>query len=364
MTAPVAITLLVSVAGPTISPAYDAPSIGLVDRAIQDVAAARERSADDTFADGMREYERDNYGAAAAAFTKVTELKPSDGTAWAMRGLCEFRLGHHDAALTNIQKGRALGTSGDAQFLNVLRYHEGVLLSAKGEFERAQEVLATVAASTDSDEAIVALGLAVLRVPAGDRGDHALPGRTSSSITERASAARQAGLAERDAARKEPDAALRAYEALSKGYPTVRNTAYALGRHFLARREPDRAVVAFLVEIERFADHVPARLGVAAAKASSDPAVALRFAEDAVRLNPRVPLGHFLLGSLLLETPDTGRAIAELELAEQSVKEDPRVYYALGRAYARAGRTADAERARATFRRLTDDQQRRARGER
>jgi tetratricopeptide (TPR) repeat protein len=318
---------------------------------LQGAGPLKER-AEDTFATAMREYERDNYAAAAAAFARVTELAPSDGTAWAMRGLCEFKLGRADEALTNIQKGRALGTRGDAQFLNVLRYHEGVLLSARAEFERAQEVLAPLAASSDSEEALMAVGMAVLRV---------LPAELSAVQIERATAVRDAGIAEQHAARREPEAALRAYQALATAYPTVRNTSYALGRHFVARREPEPAVGAFLVEIERFPDHVPARLGIAAVQASTEPAVALRYAEEAVRLNPRVPLGQFLLGSLLLETPDTGRAIAALELAEQSVKDDPRVYYALGRAYARAGRGADAERARAIFRRLTDDQQRASR---
>jgi Flp pilus assembly protein TadD len=300
----------------------------------------------------MREYDRDNCETAAASFTKVTVLRPADGTAGAMRGLCEFKLGREGDALTSIQKGRSLGTSGDAQFVNVLRYHEGVLLSAKGEFERAEEVLAALTATSESDEALVALGVAVLRVPPADR---------ATSSIEHARAVRHAGVAERHAARHETDDALRAYRALSVTYPGVRNTAYALGRHFVERREPDRAAEAYSLEIERFPDHVPARLGLAAVLATSEPARALTYAEQAVQLNPRVPLGHFLLGSLLLETPDTARAIAELELAERSVKEDPRVYYALGRAYARAGRTADAERARATFRSLTDEQQRAAR---
>ena len=129
----------------------------------------------------------------------------------------------------------------------------------------------------------------------------------------------------------------------------------------VATRQPAEAAAAFEREIANSPDHVPARLGLAAIKKDSDPAAALAYAEEAVRLNPRIPLGHYLLGSLLLQTPDTTRAIAELELAEQNVREDPGLYYALARAYARAGRTADAERARATFRRLTDERQRAAR---
>ena len=301
----------------------------------------------------MRLYEQDAWGDAAAAFAKVTALRPKEGTAWAMLGLCEYRLGRHDAALAHIEQARALGTSGDPQFQQVLLYHHGMLLAMKDEFERAQEVLDSLAASgAESDETIVALGLTVLRVRPSDL--ESAPGDLRDAV-------RRAGQGEQLAARGQAADALREYEALAAAHPSIRNVQYALGRHFVARREPERAAEAYLRELARFPDHVPARLGVAAVKATSAPQVALRYAEEAVRLDPRVPLGHFLLGSLLLRTNDTARAIAELEIAEQAVKQDPRLYYALSRAYARAGRTADAERARATFLRLNDEQQRAAR---
>ena len=70
-----------------------------------------------------------------------------------------------------------------------------------------------------------------------------------------------------------------------------------------------------------------------------------------------------LLGSLLLHTSDTARAIAELERAERDVKADPAVYYALARAYGRAGRTADAARARERFTALTRERDEAARRE-
>lgn len=299
--------------------------------------------------EATRAYDRDDYAAAATAFTRLTEVTPEDGTAWAMRGLCEYRLGKADAALSHINKGRVLGIRGGDAFRNVLRYHEGVLLNGKGEFERAQETLASLAAETESEETVFALGMSVLR---------ALPAELPQLPPRVALAIRHAGIAEQHVARREPDDALRAYQALSLTYPEVRNTAYALGRHLLTRREPEPAADAFMLEIKRFPDHVPARLSLAAAKSKAEPAVALRYAEEAVALNPRVPLGHYLLGSLLLDTPDTARAIAELELAAQEVTTDPGVYYALSRAYTRAGRTEDAARARKTFLRLSEGQQR------
>ena len=262
------------------------------------------------------------------------------------------KLARPDEALAHIQKARTLGIAGDAQFRQVVQYHEAMLLAGQSEFERAQEIFVALAESgVSSNELIRGLGLAVLRI----RPTEAVADAAFDSLIE------EAGRAEHLAAVGQLDRAAAAYRDLAQRHPTARNVQYALGRYYVATRQPAEAAAAFEKEIANSPDHVPARLGLAAIKKDSDPAAALAYAEQAVNLNPRVPLGHYLLGSLLLHTPDTARAIAELELAEQSVREDPGLYYALARAYTRAGRTEDAKRARATFQRLTDERQRAAR---
>ena len=302
---------------------------------------------------GMLLYDQDDYAEAANAFERSTSIDPSVGTTWVMLGLCEYKLGRNELALDHIRKGRQLGTSADPQFRQVMLYHEGLLWLEKREFERAQETFGLLSVDgVESDDLTTALGLSALRlrpadVSAGD--DRQLVSR--------------AGFAEHLAAQKKFDEAEREYQRLAADFPQTKNVHYALGRYFVATQHPDEAVAAYEREIEITPDHVPARLGIAAIKAETDPAAALRHAEEAVRLNPRIPLGHYLLGSLLLTTDQTGRAISELEEAERSVKDDPGVYYALGRAYARAGRRVDAERARATFKRLTEQRQRAARQE-
>jgi tetratricopeptide (TPR) repeat protein len=298
-------------------------------------------------------YDGDAFAEAAVAFRKVTSLDPKRGTAWVMRGLCEYALGNHDQALTHIQRGRGLGVSADPQFRHVMLYHEGVLLLGRSEFERAQETLGLLAADgVESDELMLALGQAVLRIR---------PSGSNDSESADAEIVRRAGRAEHLAAQKKFDDAQREYERLATDFPTSRNVFYALGRYFAANSNPDQALAAYDRELGNSPDHVPARLGIAAILAETDPAAALPYAEDAVKLNPRIPLGHYILGSLLLHTDQTARAIAELETAEQSVKDDPGVYYALARAYARAGRTQDAARARTVFKRLTEERQRAAR---
>jgi tetratricopeptide (TPR) repeat protein len=298
-------------------------------------------------------YGRDAYAEAAEAFGKSVSLDGAIGTTWVMLALCEFQLGRTDDALAHIRRGRELGTTPDPQFRQVMLYHEGVLLLGKSEFERAQETLGQLSADgVESEDLLLALGLSVLRIRPSD-----LP--AGQSLLRQL--VRRAGQAEHLAAQKKHDEALREYERLKADFPDTRNVHYAVGRHYVVIREPAKALRAYQQEIEVSADHVPARLGIAAIMAETDPGGALVYAEEAVRLNPKIPLGHYLLGTLLLHTEQIHRAIAELELAQQAVPDDPRVYYALGRAYARARRPDDSARARATFKRLTDEQQRAAR---
>ena len=305
---------------------------------------------------GLLLYDADAYADAAAAFARSTTLAPSIGTTWVMRGLSEFHAGRHDDALTHIQHGRRLGVSQDPQFRHVMLYHEGLLLAGKAEFERAQETLAVLAAEgVESEEVTVAAGLAALRMRPDEIGR--ATGATRDAVL-------LAGRAELLAARKQHAEALAAYERLTRTYSSRPNVHYALGRFHAARQEPEEAVAAFRRELENSPQHVPARLSIAAILRETDPAAALPYAEAAVTLNPRVPLGRFLLGSLLLQTGQVERAIVELEAAERSVTEDPAVYYALARAYVRAGRDADAARARARFEELTEAQQRAARRDR
>ena len=76
-------------------------------------------------------------------------------------------------------------------------------------------------------------------------------------------------------------------------------------------------------------------------------------AEEAAKLYPRLPLSHFVLGRMLLETGQNARAVEELETAQRMAPDYAQVYFQLARAYAKANRKADAERARETFLQLS-----------
>ncbi len=291
-------------------------------------------------------YDRDQFADAAVAFEKVTTLSPKSGSAWVMFGLCDYKLGRNDAALQHIQKGRDLGTVADPQFKNVMLYHEGLLLMLKEDFEKAQETLASLAHDgIGSDDLRIALGLSVLRLS---------PTALSPGDSELRQVLLRAGHAEELAAQEKFADALHEYERLLADFPKQLNVYYAYARFLMASGDPnpEKAVAAFQKEIENHPQHVLARLSIASLRASYDPGGGLRYAEEAVQLNPRLPMGHYLLGLLLLRTNQTERTIQELEVARKMMPDDARVYYALGRAYARANRKKDAEEAWAVFQRL------------
>jgi predicted Zn-dependent protease len=94
-------------------------------------------------------------------------------------------------------------------------------------------------------------------------------------------------------------------------------------------------------------------LYIAAIRYRLDSAAGVKYAAEAVRLDPALPFGHYLLGLLYADTHEYAKAIPELERAAEHMSRRPDIYYALGTAYAHVGRDEDATRARETFRRLS-----------
>lgn len=295
-------------------------------------------------------YDRDNYAEAARGFKEAARLQPKAGAAWAMLGICEFQLARYDDALLHIQQGRQVGVADNVELTRVMRYHEGVLSILKGEFERGQQTLGTLSyEGLKSEELIIATGLAVLRI--GMR-----PKEVDINYRDR-DLIRRAGLAEHFAAQKNMSDAQREYDMLARDYAKVPNVQYAYGRYLLANRDEDGALVAFAKELENWPKHVLARCQIANIKLQrKEIQDGLKYAEEAARQAPRLPLAHYLLGRLLLEAGQNERAVESLELAAKMVPNEAKTYFALARAYTRVKRKADADRARETFTRLSKAQ--------
>lgn len=292
-------------------------------------------------------YDRDDYAEAARAFREAAKQQPKSGATWAMLGLCEFQLARYDDALIHIRQGRQLGLGDNLELTRVMRYHEGVLSILKGEFEQAQQTLGTLSyEGLKSEDLIIALGLATLRIGM-------TPKQVDINYRDR-DLIRRAGLAEHFAAQKNISDAQREYDMLARDYATVPNVQYAYGRFLFNNRDEEGALAAFQRELQNWPKHILARCQIAYIKLQrKDIEGGLPLAEEAARQAPRLPLAHYLLGRLLLEAGQTPRAIQELEAAEQMVPNEAKIYFALARAYSKVHRKEDADRARATFTRLS-----------
>jgi tetratricopeptide (TPR) repeat protein len=301
---------------------------------------------------GTIEYDRSSYREAAKAFGKLVALQPKSGTARIMLGLCQFELGMEDAALESLQQGRGLGVPTDPQFREVMLYHEGVLLQRKGRFEAAQEILGQMCRQTPYPaEVNLAMGAVALRVH-----EHQLP----AAGTRDYQIMQQTGEASCLAAQKKYDEGRKQFEALLVVNPEYPNLHYAYGKFLLDANANDAAVAQFQAEIKNNPNDAISRLRIASAMYRIDSAAGLPYAEESVKLDPALPLGHYLLGLLLLDTDDYLHAIPELELAQKSFSDQPKIYFALASAYSRAGRRDDAMRARETFVRLNKEQESKA----
>jgi tetratricopeptide (TPR) repeat protein len=274
----------------------------------------------------------------------VLPLAPKDGTARVMLGLCEFELGQDEASLGHIRDGLDLGVADDAQLQQVALFHEGTLLLRSRQFKIAHTTFGQLCKmGNQSGEVMGGMGLSVLRILPKDAGQ--IAAGSADVVPRLGHAACLSSLKKYDEANGE-------YEALIAAYPDFPNLHYAYGLSLVQSSSIPKAVEQFQMEIGRNAKNVEARLEIAAALYKVDSAKGLPYAQEAVALDPRLPFGHYLLGLLLLDTNQNAQAIPELEIAAKAFPKEKRIFFALGSAYARAGRREDAARARETFEKL------------
>jgi Tfp pilus assembly protein PilF len=194
----------------------------------------------------------------------------------------------------------------------------------------------------ESPRVIEALGLNMLRMPI-------LPTAIPPGKRPIVELAGKAGLAM--AGRHLADAT-RLLDELVASYPREPNVHYARGVLRLTEA-PDAALEDFGAEIAISPRHVPARLQMVFELVKrGDAAQARPYAEEAVKLEPANFATHLALGQVWFESGGTDKAIASFERAVTMAPGSPQAHFLLARAYARAGRTADAERERNEFRRL------------
>jgi tetratricopeptide (TPR) repeat protein len=286
-------------------------------------------------------YGLDLHDDARAAFRRVVAESPESGPALAFKGLCEFELGKLERALGDLQQARDLGLGRNSELESVASYHAAILLTRFGHFELAHEILkGFVRREQDSPSLIEALGLAVLRLPY-------LP---SEAPVQKRELIRMAGRAGYLMARsRQSPSTRRALEILVDRFPEEPNVRYAWATHLLSD-EPGAAIAEYRRVLRMDPAHVPARLQIALQLIKEGRyREAVPPAQQAVEIDPESFAARNALGRALLGAGEIGRAITELEIGARLAPDSPQMLFHLARAYQLAGRTEEAEDARAAF---------------
>lgn len=303
---------------------------------------------------GTLYYDADRYAEAELAFQKVVALDSQQGTARAMLGLCEFELGQQNRALKDIEASKTLGVLEDNQLRQVVIYHEGLLLQRTGQFEAAKAALASLCLQgVRSSELAEVFGMVALRMRNSAPPD--ADSEAGQVVQHVGRAACLTGAKDYEEARSEFDQVI----ARTPHFPLIH---YAYGCALIDAHDIPGAVREFEAEIAEQPKSVLPRLRIAVAEYKVDSASGLKFAEEAVQLEPQLPLAHYLLGLLLLDTGAYERAVPELEIARKAFPNEGRIDLSLATAYAHVGRSQDAARTRAEFARKKQAEQTAAKG--
>lgn len=306
--------------------------------------ALRPRWAEGWWSLGTLQYDQNQYEQAAASFQKLITLRPDNGTARAMLGLCQVELNQDDQAITDLSAARSLGVQNDQRLLQVVLFQLSRAQLRKRRFGDAVEPLTLlVKDGVRSQEVVTALGMASLRVEPQNVPAENTPGR---DIIDRVGRAQMLTIL------KDFDTAKQMFTLLTTEYPSYPELHFAYGRFLLDAHETDQAIAEFQKELQRNPSHISALLEIAAVRYRIDSAEGVKYAEQAVKLSPQLPFAHYLLGLLYLDTGRSSEAVPELEIARKAFAKQSQVYFALGNAYAKLGRKADAARMRAEFVRL------------
>lgn len=292
---------------------------------------------------GTSLYELEQFDPARDAFRRYIAIDDKNGNAWALKGLCEYRVKNYDTALSDLLQGRARGVTAGQQVAEVARYHTAVLSSRVERYEQALSILADFALEgNESPRVIEAMGIATMRLP---MLPEELPG-------ERREIVMMAGRARYFQSARMGAAAQNAFQELINRFPETPYVHYSYGVYLLSE-QPEAAIEEFKRELKVAPQNMWAKTQIAFALIrAGDFEAAKPWAQEAVAASPTEFVARNALGQVLLETGDVDGAIRELEAGVKLASDSPAMHFALARAYRRANRAADADREQAEFTRL------------
>jgi tetratricopeptide (TPR) repeat protein len=294
---------------------------------------------------GMIEYERDRYPECRDALSQMVELDASATPGWALLGLCEFRTKQYDLAFQHLKKAHMMMPAAQrgGQLLDIADYHLAMLLTQRGAFEVAQEILMYVAPRVPHNpDMMFAAGVASLRmailpsdVPPNQRDVVSLAGKAFWDLSSRPTAEAEAD-----------------FKALLSKYPEFPNVHYFYGT-YLAARHPEECTPEFLEELRITPDGVPARVQLALRYIVEDRLKeALKFAREAVALSPDSVGAQLTLAKTLRAQGDAEGALAAYLIAERLDPVSPVIRLYLVNTYRALQRVQDMRRENAEYERL------------
>ena len=293
---------------------------------------------------GTIQYMSGHYPQAVSALQQAVALDAKQADTWTLLGLSEFETKDYNNSLVHLERGRDLGFSGNLAAVRLSRYHLALLLTRRGDFDRAIDVLIpAIGSGALADEIQFAMGMALLRIPSFPED----------AKVEQKPLIERAGEAGELLADSRYDRALPLFEALVRDYPTTPFVHYAYGDALAATSMYDEAERQLHDEIQLNPNSVQPFLRLASINLQRhQSADALDAAKKACAMAPESSEARYLLGRSLLEEGQIPASIQELETARRLSPNSPKVRFNLARAYARAGRDAEAQQERGEFERL------------
>jgi tetratricopeptide (TPR) repeat protein len=280
-------------------------------------------------------YEKGQYPEARDVLRHFMTIRSDAGPGWALLGLSELQLREYPRALDHLQRAMAHGMGDRDDLVKSVFYSVVILLARFERYDDSMNMILTRLASGPPDSTLVEpAGLAGLRLPF-------LPAEIPPDRRELVNLAGKAVLALQRQGSEETESAFRQ---LVSAYPNEPGVHFLYGA-YLMQLHPDQAVPEFERELEISPTHVLARVRLAEQRiAQRDFDAALTLTRQAIQLEPKRASPHMLAGEAYLAKGSSADGIKELETASDDDPSVSRTHWDLLRAYAAAGRKADADR--------------------
>jgi tetratricopeptide (TPR) repeat protein len=290
-------------------------------------------------------YEQEQYGPARDVLRRFVAGQADAGPGWGLLGLSEFQTREYARSLEHLERALNLGMDDRPDLIRSVRYYVAVLLTRAERYDESLNFLFRMIVSGDDKgvSLIEPIGLAALRMPL-------LPSEIPAERRELVRLAGQAAFQSQSPQRKDAEPIFRA---MVNAYPKEPGVHFLYGVYLLDIRPPD-GVEELKKELEISPAHIPARLRLAAYYLQNQKLdEAAKMADEAVKLDPKYPASHMILGEVEVAKGDAPAGIKELELARDGQPATTRVHWDLLRAYTAAGRTEDAAREKNAIEQIT-----------